>query len=196
MEHKPVYRFHKIKYSPARGKQNHNTYEFQYDIILSRDEKGVEIKEEYTLICHEEPIGNFNDYLQGLKPHVVSLCELPADYVKRVEVRGISLSYNGENRTLGAVITGVMNYKKSNGVLVLNTPHKTENFLNESESGDPNQLIDEDCAELLYQLFKESEKYIKGERQQINIEFAEPAGKEPGELELVKEKKDKKKSKN
>ena len=177
MPFKQIFRFFKIKYKPAQGEGDDlkNSYEFTYDIIKGHNESGLEIKESFTLKSHDEPVEKFRDALQGLKPHLTGYCELPKEYVSRVTVRGISISYGDHEdgrKIPGVIITGVMKYKKSNGVLVLNSPFKQSEFLKDS-GGDESKLLDAECMEVIEDLFSESERYLKGEREKVEIDFAD-----------------------
>jgi len=194
----PIYRFTKIKYKPATKEENPvNEYEFHYYIITGQHKDGSEINQKLTLVCNDEPVESFKTTLQALKPYITELCEQPKDYTARVTVRGINCKY-GDHETggkvLGVVMTGVYKYKKSNGVLVLNTPFKQESFRT-SKGGDDGKLLSDDCLEVIYELFEEAKKYLKGERLEIKIDYKEQEKIDKAEkLENYKE--GKKKSKD
>ncbi|NOS85255.1 MAG: hypothetical protein HOP31_08960 [Ignavibacteria bacterium] len=175
MSFKPIYRFLKIKYKPAKKEDDKNSFEFTYDLIKGHNENGQEIKESFTFKSYDEPVQTFKDALQGLCPYLTGFCELPKDYASKIKVRGISVSY-GEHedgrKIPGVIISGVMQYKKSHGVLPINTPFKQSEFLSDS-GGDESKLLGDECFEVIETLFHESERYIKGEREKIEIDFAE-----------------------
>lgn len=175
MSFKPIYRFLKIKYSPAKKEDDKNSYSFTYDLIKGHNENGQEIKESFVFKSYDEPVQKFKDALQGLCPHLTEYCELPANYASRIKVRGVSITHGDHEdgrKIPGLIITGVMQYKKSHGVLVLNTPFKQSEFLTEA-GGDESKLLSDECIEVLETLFAEAERYIIGERETIEIDFAE-----------------------
>ena len=194
----PIYRFLRIWYKPAKKEENPvNQYEFTYDIISGRMEDDTEIKQEFTLKCSEEPVEAFRTTLQALKAYICDLCEQPQEYVSRITVRGINLKYeqheNG-SQVMGVNMCGTYRYKRSNGVLVLNTPFRQESF-KKNKGGDDGKLLKDDCLEVIYELFDEAKKYIQGERLKQMIDYKQAAENEKAE-KLEKFKEDKKKSKN
>ena len=183
MAFKFIYRFSKIKYKPAKKEDEKNSYEFTYDLIKGHNENGQEIRESFTFKSYDEPVQTFKDALQGLCPYLTGFCELPKDYASKIKVRGISASYGDHDdgrKIPGVIISGVMQYKKSHGVLPLNTPFKQSEFLKES-GGDESKLLGEECFEVIETLFQEAERYIKGEREKIEIDFAEQETKDKEE---------------
>jgi hypothetical protein len=121
--------------------------------------------DEYSLTCSEKALPSFYQAVQDLVPHVIEMCELPADYAERIIVRGVSVSYGGEAEVMGATITAQMTLMKSNCPLNLNTPHKASDSYSESDA-DPNQLLSDNCIAALKALYRECERYIDGERAQ------------------------------
>lgn len=51
--------------------------------------------DEYSLTCSEEARPGFYKAIENLAPHVVEICELPKDYLKRIRVRGDALYVRG-----------------------------------------------------------------------------------------------------
>ena len=123
--------------------------------------------DEFSFSCADEPKVSFIKALGELDQDVLEMCELPADYLTRIRVTGISLSYGGENETMGAVIIASMILHKSNVALNLNTPHKIEEFY--GETGDEMQLLSEKCAGRIRSLINEAEDYVNGIRAQAKL---------------------------
>ncbi|NSW92759.1 MAG: hypothetical protein HPY74_19315 [Firmicutes bacterium] len=125
--------------------------------------------DEYSFTCSEEPRPELYAALRALAPHVIKMCELPEDYLSRIDVRGVTFSYGGENEVMGATIIGQMELKNSYSKLNLNTPYKASDSYSEYAPPDEMQLLSGDCIEALEELCKEVELYIEGERAQQNM---------------------------
>lgn len=121
--------------------------------------------DEYSFTCSEEARPDFYESMKQLAPDVVDMCEFPEDYIDRIEVRGVSFSYGGENEVMGATISAQMKLNKSNCNLNLNTPHKASDSYSEAPADDK-QLLSEECISSLNVLQTECRKYIEGERAQ------------------------------
>lgn len=124
--------------------------------------------DEYSFTSSEKPRPEFYKAMQDLAEFVCEICEFPSEDVEKIAVRGVSFSYAGEDDTMGAVITAQKELIYSNCPLNINTPHKPSDFYSEQE-GDPDQLLSSDCVYALEELIEEAEKYIDGERAQIDM---------------------------
>jgi hypothetical protein len=82
-----------------------------------RNAKGT--MDEYSFSCSDEPKASFREAMNDLAQDVIEICELSEDYLNRIRISGISLSWGGENETMGAVIIASMMLEKSNGNLNL-----------------------------------------------------------------------------
>jgi len=120
--------------------------------------------DQYTMSCSDEPKIEFRAALSALAEDLVAMCELPEEYITRVVMSGISLSYGGEKEVPGATLIGQMVLHNSNVPLNLISPHKIEEFY--SEEGDPKQLLDDDCIDRIHELIKEAEAFCNGDRAQ------------------------------
>jgi hypothetical protein len=149
-------RFKKIKMT-KEGK-----IQMEYEI---KNQKGG--MDEFSFSCFEEPKPSFIEALKDLAQDALDICELPDDYLSRIRISGISLSYGGENETMGCIITAQMILYKSNAALNLNTPHKIEEFY--GETGDESQLLSKSCVGRIKTLIDEAGKYAKGIRAQGNL---------------------------
>lgn len=120
--------------------------------------------DEYSLSCSDQPLPSFKDALQSLAQDIREMAELPEDYLTRITVTSVSLSYAGEEEVMGAVITGQMLLYHSVVGLNINTPHKPSAPY--GEDADPKQLLTEDCVKRIEELIRAAEKYVDGERAQ------------------------------
>lgn len=121
--------------------------------------------DEYTFTCSEMPRPELLTALADLAPHVIEMCELPKEYLSRIDVRGVTFSYGGEKEVMGATITSQMKLENSNCNLNLNTPHKASDSYSDAPA-DEKQLLSDGCIDDLGQLCEEVELYINGERAQ------------------------------
>lgn len=125
--------------------------------------------DEYSFTCSDAPRPELLVALKALSPHVIEMCELPKEYLDRIDVRGVSFSYAGDNEVMGATIIAQMELKKSYTKLNLNTPHKASEPYSENAPEDEMQLLSNECIDALGQLCDEVELYIKGDRAQQSL---------------------------
>ena len=150
------------------GKENKIHIEYK----VERQVNGKTDYDEFTLNCVDKPRPEFEVVFINLRKHVLEICELPADVsdVEKVIVKGVSFSYSesesGES-VMGATITASRSLSKSNAPLIINTPHKFDVAHNDKQP--ITLLLTPECADLLYELIEEAEKYIDGERSQLNM---------------------------
>jgi len=145
-------------------------------IVLNYDEENKNGDwDEYSMVCGEKALPEFYEAMKNLSSFVLDMCELPKGDSSKIRVKGVSFSYGGDNDTMGATITASKLLTHSNTDLNLNTPHKIEEFY--SENGDENQLMPDGCAYALEELIKQAERFLDGEREQLDI-FSEDAEKE------------------
>lgn len=125
--------------------------------------------DEFTFVCSDEPRSEFYTALAVLAEHVIEMCELPAAYLEKIKVRGVSFSFGGENDTMGATISAAMELLKSHPDLNINTPHKAVEMYNPETPEDDMQLLSDKCIKALSELITECEAYIKGDRAQGSL---------------------------
>jgi hypothetical protein len=166
-------RFTKIKYSKDRVRLEYETQNHKGDW------------DQYSLACSDIPRPGFKEALNALAQDVIQLCELPDEYITRILITGVSLSYGGPSETLGATIISQMALNHSNVNLNLNTPHKPSEPY--SEGGDIFQCLSQECIERLTYLMLEAEDYVKGNRAQGDLFVDKEKAKEEGLKEIVKE---------
>jgi hypothetical protein len=127
--------------------------------------------DEYSLSCSEAPRPEFVAALGDLVPFAREVCELLPDDPARWRVRGVSLSYAGEEDTMGACLCCERHLFQSNVALYFNTPIKIEEYYTGGrEKGDSKQLMPEDMVTAVHTLIREAEAYINGQRAQTRIE--------------------------
>lgn len=100
----------------------------------------------------------------------------------KVIVKGVSLSYSGDNDVMGATISCQKRLNSSNSPLMINTPHKFAE--KHSEGMNAEFLLSGGCVEALEALIEQAEKYLDGERAQLKLDLTENAGKEEEENKL------------
>lgn len=125
--------------------------------------------DEYSFTCSDAPRPELYAALKSLAPYVIEMCELPEDYQDRIDVRGVTFSYSGENEVMGATIIAQMELKNSYTKLNLNTPHKASEPYSEVSVPDEMQLLSDDCVKALGELCEEVVLYIEGERAQQSL---------------------------
>lgn len=124
--------------------------------------------DEYSFTCSDEARPSFYNAMKDLAKHVIEMCELPGDYISKIDVRSVSVSYGGEAEVMGATISAQMTLEKSNCNLNLNTPHKASDSYSGGEA-DGKQLLRCDCVDDLKALYAECELYIDGDRAQMSL---------------------------
>ena len=123
---------------------------------------------------HDNPLPSFYKALEGLNPHVLTLCELPAKDLEKVSATGITVSHKGENSD--ALIVARKKIRKGKRVFNISTPLLPMYPSEEEASLDH---MDEEEAKAIEKVIKEATKYILGERAQGQIDFQEEEEAEP-----------------
>ncbi|MBN2286929.1 MAG: hypothetical protein JXI43_10810 [Tissierellales bacterium] len=141
-------------------------------------------QDQFTMTGSEKALPEFYEAMADLAKFVCEMCELPDTDIERIKVRGVSFSWAGESNTMGAVIMAQKKLIHSNCPLNINTPHKTEEFY--AENGDEKQLLPTGCADFLYALCDEAERYLNGERSQTDL-FSDKEEEKVQEEEAVTE---------
>lgn len=127
--------------------------------------------DEFSMTSSDAPLPSFLEALSELRKHVVDMCELPDTDKEKIVVRGVTFSYGGEDEIMGATIIAQKKLSRSNTDLNINTPHKAAEYYSGNGNGDPKQLLSDDCVDDLNVVMNECEKYIRGKRQQLELEF-------------------------
>ena len=151
-------RFTKIKFDGT-------TVELHY-------EEGDNYLDKYTMKCNELPRPDMVMAFDALREEARLLCELPEDYLQRIDVRSVSLNYGGKQETMGATITARMKLEYSNGPLNLNTPNKPVEPYVEANYDDETyakMCLRSECVDKLEKLIDEANYYVDGQRAQGNL---------------------------
>lgn len=148
---KPETRFTKIKYDGLKVR-------IEYEV----EREGSE-PDEYSLFSADAPATSFQAALTALREDVIAICELPAEQIDKLHIRGVSLSHT--NGILGACITALKSVETANAPLVLNTPH----LPSAPYSDNPEPVLSPETRERLVLLMAEAQKYVDGERAQANL---------------------------
>ena len=143
-------------------KTGRNFFEYQvpkkdgYDII--------------TLDSADEPLPDYTAAFLALRKPFLEICEYSTkdDVVTRTKIKGVSLSWQGEkgDRKFGATITGIIGLNKKAASLMINTPHL---FTGNENTEDSALILPVDAIQAIETLLIEAEKYINGERSQIEL---------------------------
>lgn len=138
-------------------------------IIMAYERLVKDQWDDHSFTSSQEAAPEFYDAFKAITEHVAVLCELPQEYIKRLEVYGVNYRYSGEDAVMGATMTAKMELEFSNTPLILNTPFK------KSDNGgdfDEKQYLTEECVNALWELERQARLYIDGHRAQISL-FAE-----------------------
>lgn len=151
-------RFTKIKFDGT-------TVELHY-------EEGNGYTDKYTMKCNELPRPDMVVAFDELREEALLLCELPEDYLQRIDVRSVSLNYGGKQETMGATITARMKLEYSNAPLNLNTPNKPVEPYQDGEYDDETyakMCLRSECVDKLYALIEAANYYVDGQRAMNNL---------------------------
>jgi hypothetical protein len=119
--------------------------------------------DEFTLQSADLPTLELTDALADLRQDVLAICELPADDLLKLTVRGVTLTHT--NDVLGACITALKSLKTANAPLVINTPHLPETPYGDGDS----PVLATSTVDRLHTLMLAAERYIDGERAQADL---------------------------
>ena len=140
--------------------------------------------DQFTLNCIDKPLPAFELAMLNLRKHVLDICEMPVNdtEVMKIKVNGVSFSYSGDNYVMGATIMASKTLAKSNSPLLINTPHKFDQPQNENQGTE--MCLSDDCVNVLVELLEQAEKYIDGERTQLEM-FDKDQDKAVDKLDLT-----------
>jgi len=130
--------------------------------------------DEYSVTFHDNPLPSFLKAIDGLTPHVLTLCEFPAGDAKKIVSTGITVRQKGgENEE--ALIVAKKRVRKGKRVLNIATPLLPMYPDAEEKTADH---MSEDEAAAIEKVIKEAKRYLAGERAQGQIVFEpDPADK-------------------
>lgn len=165
-----------IKIKKIKHKQNPTAIEIEY---TQKNRMGR--WDEKRLKSSDEPLPEFDEAIKGMVQHLIEEAELPHELEIGAKVTGISISWHNnikieDHQTLedakydiGCVITGQRKLKQANSPLNINTPHK--NAINENNE---DMQLSEGCIASLHECIRVAERYISGERAQLDMFADEP----------------------
>jgi hypothetical protein len=133
--------------------------------------------DEFTLSSLDGPAQPFVDALNALAMDVVGICELHADSLDRLTVRGVSFTYT--NDIMGACITALKKLETSNAPLVLNTPHLPSEAYGDGDVTSP--VLEPSTVSRLVEVAEAALRFIDGERAQGNLFVAGSEVEAPAE---------------
>lgn len=133
-------------------------------VKYEKPSESAAIPDTVTLESGEAPRSELRDAMKALRADVVEMTELPIDE-DELTVIGVSFTHGDYD---GVVVTALRELENSNAPLVLNTPHFTND--EEADVG----VYSMDCQERLDDLESLVFAYVDGERQQLELEDAEP----------------------
>lgn len=126
-----------------------------YDIKDRGDVKSTVFKSE------DEPLSSFIQSMEALKACMVGIFQFTPKYAENLEVRGVSLSYQGEDERLGVVFSGVMTRDTASRPFNLHTPLLFE----PSEDGEnEGPTLSVACLNKIEDLISEAFDYLDGKR--------------------------------
>ncbi len=160
MAEKSTIRIKKVKLSSKTEK-----------IIMAYERLVNDQWDEYSFASSEKAAPELYGAFKAMSEHVAELCELPQDYIERLEVYGVSYRYSGEKGIMGATMAAEMELEFSNAHLLLNTPFKKAGS-DDDDVFDEKQYFSEACVKALWELERQARLYINGHRAQISL-FAE-----------------------
>lgn len=124
---------------------------------------------------HDNPRKSFYKAIEGLVPHVCTLCELPEKDAKKITATGITVTAKGDNNL--ALIVAQKKIKKAGRVFNISTPLLPMYPDAENKSADHMEDAESRAIE---KVVAEAKKYLLGDREQGQIAFEdEKAPEEP-----------------
>ena len=119
----------------------------------------------YTLDCMDAPTQSFVDALQRLKHLIPSWGDMTTEQAQNCEIRGAFFSWKRD--IFGGGFTALRPLKNCASPMVLNMPHKPS--MPYSDGGDEGTCLTTIENELLLAVCAEAEKYLDGERAQMEL---------------------------
>lgn len=154
-----------MKYEPLKFKFLSDEKIFcSFQIKRSEDEY-----DQFNFTTIDKPAPGLINQVMLFRIHVLNLCELPEteEEIQNLKIKSFSFSWSGEKHLMGCTITAARQLSGSHSPLILNTPHKIEDF--HSDIGDPKQLLPRNMVNDIYELMLHINSFIDGEREQLNL---------------------------
>lgn len=134
-------------------------------VFLSWQEASETTVDKLTYKSQDLPNESFFNILKKFNTSFLAICELPPDMAQRVSVNGISLTWSTEagRLILSASIEANLEIPTRNTCITIQSPPLKEDSNNKS-----NQLLAQTVLDI-YELFRECNSYIDGERANKNL---------------------------
>jgi hypothetical protein len=128
----------------------------------------------YTFECHDQPDPKLRLALLNLREHAVAECELDGMELNRVDVVKLAFYYDKDRpAVMGVEMTINYHLLNSDEVLSITTPRKFA-IIGELKY-DPRVNLTDKCMGVIQCVMAETEAYIAGIRQQIDLFETEAA---------------------
>ncbi|KUG25892.1 hypothetical protein ASZ90_004279 [hydrocarbon metagenome] len=154
-----------MKYEPLKFKFLPEDKIFcTFQIKRSEDEY-----DQYNFTTVDKPAPGLLNQSLLFRKYVLNLCELPEseEEIHKLEIKSFSFSWSGEKHIMGCTISASRKLSGSNSPLILNTPHKIEDF--HADNGDTKQLLPRNMVNDIYELMLHINSFIDGEREQLDL---------------------------
>lgn len=131
--------------------------------------RSVDEYDQFNFTTVDKPAPGLINQTMLFRKHVLNLCELSEtdDEIHKLEIKSFSFSWSGEKHIMGCTVSATRKLSGSNSPLILNTPHKIEDF--HSDNGDEKQLLPGKLVKDIYELMLHINAFIDGEREQLNL---------------------------
>lgn len=96
-----------------------------------------------------------------LKPHIISICELPKKMLNDITIRGISFTYKAG--AVGVTFTVLKSLKKSKAPIIFDTPTKWD------VNKDVLSQLPKGCIEALEEVKNSTFQFLKNRSEQLNL---------------------------
>jgi hypothetical protein len=136
-------------------------------VHLEYEQRNGKTWDEHMMTSADEPAKAFPEAMNALAEHVLDICELPAEWLNRIRVSGVSFSYGGDAEVRGATLIATRRLDHANPMNLI-TPHKPEDSYSGNEV-EPETLLSPACVRALDALCEAAQAYLNGERAQLAL---------------------------
>lgn len=155
---------------------------FEKDVVVIKWEafsKETGVYNEMGIKVHDKPKPSFDQAIQDLQPHLISICEIETLNKKLVHATGISIVYKGEHDVMSIKITGFKTFNNSNGSMPLTSPAKeASNPMGKGTAAE--NLLTKKAIDICNHVIDQAKAFMKGDRIYIDM-FSEENAPPPKE---------------
>ena len=133
-------------------------------------------RDEFTMKCHDDPNTSLDKAIKALKPHVIGMLEFEKDWGESLTITQVGFGYKGDSAVMGCIITGVKDLQEKKRPFPFTTPYAASQIQENSEDkrgrGRPAGQVDlltPECVKALEKVQIEAEKYVGGQRMQLEF---------------------------